>query len=203
MGMRYKDKLKYTAVSAAMLIMCAGTAMASTTQTTRVRRTKTPTYYIAEPVKVERLAQTETVAATEIIAEPVEETKATFTDAETEMLARIAMAEAEGEGVEGKALVIRVILNRVQDADFPDSIEAVIFQKHQFATVNNGGRYWTKEPDAGCYEAIEMVESGWDESQGALFFESTHNTSDWHKNHLAYLFQKGNHIFYTRKGTQK
>ena len=32
---------------------------------------------------------------------------------ESEMLARIAMAEAEGEDVEGKALVMLVVLNRV------------------------------------------------------------------------------------------
>lgn len=48
------------------------------------------------------------------------------------MLAKIAMAEAEGESVEGKALVILVVLNRVWSDEFPDSIEEVIFQKNQF-----------------------------------------------------------------------
>lgn len=67
------------------------------------------------------------------------------------MLAKIAMAEAEGESVEGKALVILVVLNRVWSDEFPDSIEEVIFQKNQFSPVAEGGRYWTTEPDAGCY----------------------------------------------------
>ena len=84
------------------------------------------------------------------------------------MLAKIAMAEAEGESVEGKALVILVVLNRVWSDEFPDSIEEVIFQKNQFSPVAEGGRYWTTEPDAGCYEALELVMGGWDESQGAF-----------------------------------
>ena len=37
------------------------------------------------------------------------------------MLAKIAMAEAESEDTEGKALVILVVLNRVWSEEFPDS----------------------------------------------------------------------------------
>jgi len=44
-------------------------------------------------------------------------------------LAKIAMAEAESEDTEGKALVMLVVLNRVWDDEFPDTIEEVIFQK--------------------------------------------------------------------------
>ncbi len=43
------------------------------------------------------------------------------------MLLKLAMAEAEGESTEGKALVIRVVLNRVQSEDFPGTVEEVIF----------------------------------------------------------------------------
>ena len=111
------------------------------------------------------------------------------------MLAKIAMAEAEGECVEGKALVILVVLNRVWSDQFPDSIEAVIFQKNQFSPVAEGGRYWTTEPDAGCYEALELVMGGWDESQGAFYFEST-GRDGWHSQNLEFLFEFGGHKFY-------
>lgn len=111
------------------------------------------------------------------------------------MLAKIAMAEAEGESVEGKALVILVVLNRVWSDKFQDSIEAVIFQKNQFSPVAEGGRYWTTEPDVGCYEAIELVMSGWDESQGAFYFEST-GRDGWHSRNLEFLFEYGGHRFY-------
>lgn len=111
------------------------------------------------------------------------------------MLAKIAMAEAEGESVEGKALVILVVPNRVWSDEFPDSIEEVIFQKNQFSPVAEGGRYWTTEPDAGCYEALELVMGGWDESQGAFYFEST-GRDGWHSQNLEFLFEFGGHKFY-------
>lgn len=114
---------------------------------------------------------------------------------DSEMLLQIAMAEAEGESVEGKALVMLVVLNRVWSEQFPDTVEEVIFQKNQFSVTVDGGRYWTTEPDAGCYEALEMVMSGWDESQGALYFESCEADS-WHSRNLEYLFQEGGHRFY-------
>lgn len=114
---------------------------------------------------------------------------------DAEMLMRLAMAEAEGESVEGKALVMLVVLNRVEAEAFPDTVEEVIFQKNQFSVTNAGGRYWTREPDESCQEALELVKQGWDESEGALYFESC-NGSSWHSRNLEFLFQAGNHRFY-------
>ena len=114
------------------------------------------------------------------------------------LLAKIAMAEAEGEDVEGKALVILVVLNRVWSGKFPDSIPEVIFQDGQFSPVSNG-RFDRVEPDRDCYEALELIQlNKWDESQGALYFESD-GKSNWHRNNLHFLFQHGNHYFYTDK----
>ena len=45
---------------------------------------------------------------------------------ESYMLAKIAMAEAEGEDTKGKALVILTVLNRVWSDQFPDTIAEVI-----------------------------------------------------------------------------
>lgn len=114
---------------------------------------------------------------------------------DSERLMKIAMAEAESEGVEGKALVMLVVLNRVWSDDFPGTIEEVIFQPRQFSVVTEGGRYYTTEPDAECYEALELVLSGWDESYGALYFESCAGSS-WHSRNLEFLFELGNHKFY-------
>lgn len=120
------------------------------------------------------------------------------------LLAKIAMAEAEGEGVEGKAMVIMVVLNRVWAEGFPDSIEDVIFDYseekdiYQFSPVAPEGRWWTTEPDEECYEALRiiMVEK-WDESEGALYFEATYNGEDtWHSENLEYIKTVGNHNFY-------
>lgn len=114
---------------------------------------------------------------------------------DSERLMKIAMAEAESEGVEGKALVMLVVLNRVWSDDFPGTIEEVIFQPRQFSVVTEGSRYYTTEPDAECYEALELVLSGWDESYGALYFESCAGSS-WHSRNLEFLFEVGNHKFY-------
>ena len=111
------------------------------------------------------------------------------------MLCKIAMAEAESEGVEGKALVMLVVLNRVWSEEFPDTIEEVIFQKNQFSPVANG-RYDEVEPDKECYEALEMIQvEHWNESQDALYFESK-SDSKWHSENLEFLFKHGRHYFY-------
>lgn len=115
------------------------------------------------------------------------------------ILAKIAMAEAEDEDTEGKALVILVVLNRVWDEAFPDTIEEVVMQDNpvQFSPVANG-RYDRVEPNDDCWKALDMVMGGWDESRGALYFESP-SESTWHQQNLKYLFKHGNHYFYTEK----
>lgn len=55
-----------------------------------------------------------------------------------EMLARCVEAEAGNQGLEGKRLVVDVILNRANDPDFPDSIQKVIGQPYHFSVYWNG-----------------------------------------------------------------
>ena len=118
-----------------------------------------------------------------------------FTDEESQMLLKLAMAEAEDQGVIGKALVMRVVKNRVDSDAFPNSIEEVIYQPKQFSPIEDG-RYDIAVPDAECYEALEMVLNDWDGASGALYFEADWNESRWHKENLQELFQYGNLIFY-------
>lgn len=114
---------------------------------------------------------------------------------ESRILLKIAMAEAEGESVEGKALVMLVVLNRVWSSGFPNTIEDVVFQERQFSPTVPGGRYWTTEPNEECYEALDLVLSGWDISNGALYFESCKGDS-WHSRNLELVLEYGNHRFY-------
>ena len=106
------------------------------------------------------------------------------------------MAEAEGESIQGKTLVILVVLNRVHNADFPNTIQDVIFEENQFTPVING-RFDKVEPDADCWEAVQVVmEAQYDYSDGALYFESCDDADNWHSRNLDYLYQCGNHKFY-------
>ncbi len=116
------------------------------------------------------------------------------------LLAKLAMAEAEGEDTEGKALVILVALNRVRSEGFPDTVRDVILEEHngvcQFSITQEGGRWYMVEPDEDCYKALKMVTlENWDESEGALYFESR-SDSTWHQNNLQFLFKHGEHYFY-------
>lgn len=120
---------------------------------------------------------------------------------EAYILTKIAMAEAEGEDTEGKALVILTVLNRVKAPQFPGTITEVIAQRNAFSSYSNG-RYNRVEPDADCWAALDLIQiQGWDESQGALYFERTpeDEESTWHSRNLERLFIHGNHTFYTEK----
>lgn len=117
---------------------------------------------------------------------------------ESYLLAKIAMAEAENQNVEGKMLVICVVLNRTWSREFPNSIKEVIYQPKQFSPIWNG-RFDKVEPNEECWEALDMVMAGgWDESQGALYFESK-SESTWHERNLQFLFKHGDHYFYKDK----
>lgn len=120
-----------------------------------------------------------------------------LTDEEAYMLAKLAMAEAEGEDTEGKALVITVVINRTRSGKFPESIKEVIHQDKQFSCMDDG-RYNKVEPSQDCWEALTMVENGWDESNGALYFEKT-SPDSWQTRNLTYLFTHQDHSFYTQE----
>ena len=118
------------------------------------------------------------------------------------LLAKIAMAEAEGENIQTKTLVILTVLNRVHSDEFPDTIYDVIFQYnphkdvYQFSPVIPGGRWWTTEPNEDCWEAVRVVqEAQYDYSGGALYFESCDYDS-WHSRNLTFLYQSGKMKFY-------
>lgn len=183
------------AVRTATMIGAAWFAVNGITDTLGQEKEKSWSVYIATE-GVEEATYTPEAGATE--TQPTEEPLIASMDWDEDdsyMLCKIAMAEAESEGVEGKALVILVVLNRVWSEEFPDTIEEVIFQKNQFSPVANG-RYDEVEPDKECYEALEMIQfEHWNESQDALYFESK-SDSKWHSENLEFLFKYGRHYFY-------
>lgn len=121
---------------------------------------------------------------------------------ESYLLAKLAMAEAEGENVYTKTFVILTVLNRVHSDAFPDTIREVIFQQsndvYQFSPVMPGGRWWRVEPDEECYEAVRMVRDAiYDYSGGVLYFESCKDgVNSWHNRNLQFLYENGNLRFY-------
>lgn len=120
-----------------------------------------------------------------------------------EALCRIVEAEAGLEDLDGKLLVANVVLNRMEDEQFPDTVTEVVFQKEkgisQFSPVSNGSYYRVEISDE-TREAVERALMGEDISQGALYFVARKYADSgklkWFDNNLSYLFQHGGHEFY-------
>lgn len=121
------------------------------------------------------------------------ETAERFTEKEKYMLAKIAMAEAEGCRIKAKELVIHTVLSRIKSDMFPNTVEEVIFQKNQFTPISDGR--WNKvEPNEECWQALENVLSS-SESKDILFFESCKGDS-WHNKNLKLVCEEDGMRFY-------
>lgn len=130
-----------------------------------------------------------------------EQIKLSTTD--KKVLLRIVEAEATGEDIKGKMLVANVVLNRVNNSHFPDSVENVVFQKngsvYQFSPIKDG-RYYKVDISDETREAVSRVLKGEDESKGALYFMSRsmarESSVTWFDRALTKVLKHGTHEFY-------
>lgn len=124
-------------------------------------------------------------------------------DQDIDTLMRIVEAEAGGEDRKGKLLVANVVINRVRNQRFPDSVTEVVYQREhnvtQFSPVSNG-TINTVKISAETTEVVYSALRGEDVSQGALFFMArcyaNSENAQWFDRHLTYLFSYGGHEFY-------
>lgn len=72
-----------------------------------------------------------------------------------ELLACCVEAEAGNQGLTGKRLVVDVVLNRVDDRDFPNTIWDVITQPYHFTSYWDGAMD-RAEPTEETFEAVRM-----------------------------------------------
>lgn len=101
----------------------------------------------------------ENLEVVELCKEQIEE-EGYFDD--LEMMAACVEAEAGNQSFDGKRMVADVILNRVEDPDWPNTIEGVITQKYQFSTYWNGAMdnvSISEETFEAC--RMELIERGW------------------------------------------
>ena len=122
----------------------------------------------------------------------VEKPRTTFTEQESLVLQKIAIAEAQSEGIGGMAFVMQTILNRVESDKFPNTIYDVVSQQGQFTTFSNG-MYENAQPTENSKKALELLNLL--QNKGQLYFEVTTNDS-WQSNNLIYVFTYCNHTFY-------
>lgn len=114
-------------------------------------------------------------------------------DEEIMLLSRLIAGEARGESYEGQVAVAAVVINRVKDSRFPNSLEGVIYQKNAFSVVNNGTIY--AEPTSSTYRAAQEALYGNDPTNNAIYFWNPDiSTCSW-MNRLNPHLRIGNHVF--------
>lgn len=115
------------------------------------------------------------------------------------LMSQIVYAESRGEPYEGKVAVASVILNRLVDSRFPNTIEGVIKQKNAFSCVHNNRIDII--PTEECRNAVLDALNGHDPTSRAVFFYNpTIATSSWMKDvKKTNVKSIGHHVFFQVK----
>ncbi len=109
------------------------------------------------------------------------------------MLAKVIYAEARGESYTGQVAIGAVVLNRVRDSRFPNTVSGVIYQPWAFTAVNDG--QINLEPNSTAYQAADDALNGWDPTYGSVYYYNPRTaTSKWIRS-TKYVTTIGNHIF--------
>jgi N-acetylmuramoyl-L-alanine amidase len=104
-----------------------------------------------------------------------------YTQSDYDLLARLITAEAGSEPYNAQVGVGAVVINRILDGRFPNTISSVIYQKdagyYQFTPVENG---WINKPATetakkAAYDALH----GSDPSNGAVYYFDDSATNKW------------------------
>ena len=109
------------------------------------------------------------------------------------LLAKIIYAEARGESYTGQVAIGAVVLNRVKDSRFPNTVSGVIYQPWAFTAVNDG--QINLEPNQRAYQAADDALNGWDPTYGSVYYYNPKTaTSSWIRS-TTYVTTIGNHVF--------
>ena len=99
---------------------------------------------------------------------------------DVQLIARAINGEARGEPYEGQVAVGAVILNRVKDSRFPNTIAGVIYQQGAFTAVSDGQINVPIDPNSTVVKAAQDALNGWDPTDGSVYyFNPDTATNDW------------------------
>ncbi|MGI6065926.1 MAG: LysM peptidoglycan-binding domain-containing protein [Bacillota bacterium] len=117
-----------------------------------------------------------------------------YSRSEVLLLARLINGESRGEPYEGQVAVGAVVLNRVKSPLFPNTISGVVYQRNEFSVVNDGQINLT--PSTTAIKAAENAMSGWDPSNGALYYwNPVKSPNNRFLNSRPIVARIGNHVF--------
>lgn len=87
-----------------------------------------------------------------------------------QLMARAINGEARGEKYEGQVAVGAVILNRVKDSQFPNTIAGVIYEKGAFTAVADGQINVSIKEGSTVLKAAQDAINGWDPTNGCIYY---------------------------------
>ena len=94
------------------------------------------------------------------------------------LLSRVVYSEARGEPYVGQVAVAAIVLNRVSNSSFPNSVAGVVYQSGAFDAVSDGQINLT--PDSTARKAAQDAINGWDPTYGCIYyFNPSTATSKW------------------------
>ena len=125
-----------------------------------------------------------------VLLDTEEQIEEEIREGEMELLAQLIEAEAGNQDYYGKCLVADVAYNRVESDRFPDSIEEVIFQKGQFACINDGGF-----DKAGWNISEESYQAAYQEYYNRLDYDILFFTAGGYNRYCEPMYKYGDHYF--------
>ncbi len=115
-----------------------------------------------------------------LLPKNVEAASDSSSTSDLQLMARAINGEARGEPYEGQVAVGAVILNRVKDSRFPNSISGVIYQPGAFTAVSDGQINASISEGSTVYKAAQDAMNGWDPTGGCVYyFNPSTATNKW------------------------
>lgn len=97
-----------------------------------------------------------------------------------QLMARAINGEARGEPYEGQVAVGAVILNRVKNSQFPNTIAGVIYEKGAFTAVADGQINVPIAEGSTVVKAAQDAMNGWDPTNGCIYYFNPNTaTNKW------------------------
>lgn len=92
------------------------------------------------------------------------------TTTDLQLMARAINGEARGEPYEGQVAVGAVILNRVKNSQFPNTVAGVIYEKGAFTAVADGQINVPIKEGSTVLKAAQDAINGWDPTNGCIYY---------------------------------
>lgn len=125
----------------------------------------------------------------EPMPEIVPDARYALTDAERDIVERVVMSEAEGEGFDGQRLVAQCILNTAEAMDLrPDE---VVLAPNQYASPAAEASQEVKDAVSAVFDAGDMAT----DEPIRWFYAPRYVYSAWHEN-KAFVLEYGGHRFF-------